>query len=33
MLRILGNGGTIPIHDDIINDIASGNLRRRRAGS
>lgn len=26
MLRILGNGGTIPINDTIINDIASNNL-------
>jgi D-xylose transport system permease protein len=26
MLRILGSGGTIPINDSIINDIASANL-------
>jgi D-xylose transport system permease protein len=26
MLRILGNGGTIPINDNTINDIASANL-------
>ena len=26
MLRILGNGGTIPINDTVINDIASDNL-------
>lgn len=26
MLLILGNGGTVPINDDVINDIASGNL-------
>lgn len=26
MLRILGNGGTIPINDSVINDIASANL-------
>jgi D-xylose transport system permease protein len=26
MLKILGNGGTIPINDTIINDIASNNL-------
>jgi D-xylose transport system permease protein len=26
MLRILGNGGTIPINDTIINDITSSNL-------
>jgi D-xylose transport system permease protein len=26
MLKILGNGGTIPINDTVINDIASSNL-------
>jgi D-xylose transport system permease protein len=26
MLKILGNGGTIPINDTVINDIASNNL-------
>jgi D-xylose transport system permease protein len=26
MLKILGNGGTIPINDSVINDIASSNL-------
>ena len=26
MLLILGNGGTLPINDNVINDIASGNL-------
>jgi D-xylose transport system permease protein len=26
MLLILGNGGSVPINDDIINNIASGNL-------
>jgi D-xylose transport system permease protein len=26
LLKILGNGGTIPINDNIINDIASANL-------
>ncbi len=26
LLRILGNGGTIPINDTVINDIASNNL-------
>ena len=31
MLRILGNGGSIPIKDDIINDIASGTLTEESA--
>jgi D-xylose transport system permease protein len=26
MLRILGNGGTLPIDDKIVNDLANGNL-------
>ena len=26
MLKVLGNGGTIPINDSVINDIASSNL-------
>ena len=26
MLLILGNGGSLPINDNVINDIASGNL-------
>ena len=26
MLKILGNGGTIPVNDTVINDIASNNL-------
>jgi len=26
MLLLLGNGGSIPINDDVVNDIASGNL-------
>jgi D-xylose transport system permease protein len=26
MLRILGNGGSIPVNNSVINDIASGNL-------
>ena len=30
MLRILGNGGTFPINDNVINDIASANLSNHR---
>ena len=26
MLLILGKGGTLPINDNVINDLASGNL-------
>ena len=26
MLRILGNGGTLPIQDEVVNDVANGNL-------
>ena len=26
LLKILGNGGSIPIQDDTINNIASGNI-------
>ena len=33
MLRILGDGGTVPIQDSTINNIASGNLSPPRDGS
>ncbi len=33
MLLMLGHGRLVPINNNVINDIASGNLTPRRAGS
>ena len=33
MLKIVGEGGSLLIQDNVINDIGSGNLTRSAAGS